>query len=317
MDFLVSAMHKGGPFMWPILLFSLVGLVVPVGLGLLSLMGKRVPAVLWLLVPGTVLLTGLLGTVQGLDQVSEAIAHASLETKSTMGHAGMSVALFTQLSGAVFCAGLLVLAGWAAGLSGLRGGDGAKPSVLGAGAIAALVILGGLGCLGLAMTNPSNFFTIFLGLMLLPCGLFLALAALYSGGTEANRARLAENRLAATVCLVGSVGAAGIGVITQAQILVHEAYAYSSAETLSPMVSVGLGLAETGEMVLLAALIFALVAALIALVPVVRDLGNLRAAASMAGVLLGVLCWAGLAASVAGQMEGLSGIAKEGDVPPD
>jgi hypothetical protein len=53
------------------------------------------------------------------------------------------------------------------------------------------------------------------------------------------------------------------------------------------------------------------------LVPVVRDLGNLRAAASMAGVLLGVLCWAGLAASVAGQMEGLSGIAKEGDVPPD
>ena len=52
MDFLISAMHKGGPFMWPILLFSLVGLVVPVGLGLLSLRGKRVPAVLWVLVPG-------------------------------------------------------------------------------------------------------------------------------------------------------------------------------------------------------------------------------------------------------------------------
>ncbi len=315
MDFLLSAMHKGGPFMWPILLFSLVGLVVPVGLGLLSSKGKRVPAVLWVLVPGTVLLTGLLGTVQGLDQASEAVAHTSDSVRSTMAHAGMSVALFTQLTGATLAAALLVLAGWAAGLSGLRGGDGAKASWLGAGAVAGVVILGGLGCLALSIvTNSESGFVMSVGAMLLPCGLYMAAASLFSGGSEANHARLAEGRLTASLCLLFSVGAAGIAVITWARLRWHEIHAHTSAvsrQTFLEDLGNWHGLDELGAMVWCASLAVAALAALAAIVPVIGGLRNGRIAFSLAGVLLGVLCWVGLADVVDGQMEGLSVIAKE------
>ena len=54
-------------------------------------------------------LTGLLGTIQGLIQAFEAVAHASAETKQTMLAAGISVAMFTTASGLIVAIPILVL----------------------------------------------------------------------------------------------------------------------------------------------------------------------------------------------------------------
>jgi hypothetical protein len=298
MEFIVSAMHKGGPFMWPILLLFLVGPVVSVGLGLMSLKGKRIPAVLWVLVPGVALLTGLLGTLQGLDQATQAVAHASDAVRSTMAHAGLSVAFFTQASGAILAAGLLGLTAWIVGLAGLRRGEGAVVSVIGAGAVAGVVGLGGLGCIGFSLSDPSSGSELFIGAALLFSGLPLAIGSVFTGGSDSSQAQLAENRLAAAVCLLGCVGACVIAVLTQAQIQMHEAYAFASPETAATMAAGGRILEEAGEQVGLVAMAVAAVAALLALAPVARSLGNVRTAVSAGGVLLGLLCWAGLSGLV-------------------
>ena len=54
-------------------------------------------------------LTGLLGTIQGLIQAFEAVAHASAETKQTLLAAGISTAMFTTAGGLVVAIPILVL----------------------------------------------------------------------------------------------------------------------------------------------------------------------------------------------------------------
>jgi biopolymer transport protein ExbB/TolQ len=54
-------------------------------------------------------LTGLLGTIQGLIQAFEAVAHASAETKQTLLAAGISTAMFTTAAGLVVAIPVLVL----------------------------------------------------------------------------------------------------------------------------------------------------------------------------------------------------------------
>ena len=46
-------------------------------------------------------LTGLLGTIKGLIDAFEAVAHASAETKQTLLAAGISMAMFTTMAGLV------------------------------------------------------------------------------------------------------------------------------------------------------------------------------------------------------------------------
>ncbi len=53
-------------------------------------------------------LTGLLGTIQGLIMAFEAVAHASAETKSTLLAAGISMAMFTTMSGLIVAIPTLV-----------------------------------------------------------------------------------------------------------------------------------------------------------------------------------------------------------------
>jgi hypothetical protein len=97
---------------------------------------------------------------------------------------------------------------------------------------------------------------------------------------------------------LGCVGACVIAVLTQAQIQMHEAYAFASPETKATMAAGGRILEEAGEQVGLVAMAVAAVAALLALAPVARSLGNVRTAVSAGGVLLGLLCWGGLSALV-------------------
>jgi biopolymer transport protein ExbB/TolQ len=56
-------------------------------------------------------LTGLLGTLQGLIQAFEAVAHASAEAKQTLLAAGISTAMFTTAAGLVVAIPILVLHG--------------------------------------------------------------------------------------------------------------------------------------------------------------------------------------------------------------
>ncbi|MCB9761539.1 MAG: MotA/TolQ/ExbB proton channel family protein [Alphaproteobacteria bacterium] len=54
-------------------------------------------------------LTGLLGTIQGLILAFEAVAHASAETKQTLLASGISVAMFTTMSGLIVAIPTLIL----------------------------------------------------------------------------------------------------------------------------------------------------------------------------------------------------------------
>ena len=54
-------------------------------------------------------LIGLLGTIQGLIQAFEAVAHASAETKGALLAAGISTAMFTTAAGLIVAIPLLVL----------------------------------------------------------------------------------------------------------------------------------------------------------------------------------------------------------------
>jgi biopolymer transport protein ExbB len=54
-------------------------------------------------------LVGLLGTIQGLIQAFEAVAHASAETKGALLAAGISTAMFTTAAGLIVAIPLLVL----------------------------------------------------------------------------------------------------------------------------------------------------------------------------------------------------------------
>ena len=54
-------------------------------------------------------LTGLLGTIQGLIMAFEAVAHASAETKQTLLASGISVAMFTTMSGLVVAVPTIIL----------------------------------------------------------------------------------------------------------------------------------------------------------------------------------------------------------------
>jgi biopolymer transport protein ExbB len=177
MDFIVSAMHKGGIFMWPIMFCAVVALAIAFerlyyilfraninGTAFMAQVQKLImannidraiklcnaepnaslPRVLKAgltranrseieiqnavdeavlevfpqlnkrsaylpMLANVATLTGLLGTIHGLIQAFEAVAHASAETKQTMLAAGISVAMFTTASGLVVAIPVLIL----------------------------------------------------------------------------------------------------------------------------------------------------------------------------------------------------------------
>ncbi len=177
MDFLVNSMHKGGPFMWPILVSAIFALAIAFeriyyvvfraninGTAFMAQIQKLImannidraiklcnaephaalPRVLKAgltranrseveiqnavdeavlevfpqlnkrsgylpMLANVATLTGLLGTIQGLIQAFEAVAHASAESKQTLLAAGISTAMFTTASGLVVAIPTLVL----------------------------------------------------------------------------------------------------------------------------------------------------------------------------------------------------------------
>ena len=70
-------------------------------------LSKRTPYLAMLANVAT--LTGLLGTISGLIQAFEAVAHASAETKQTLLASGISVAMFTTMSGLIVAVPTIIL----------------------------------------------------------------------------------------------------------------------------------------------------------------------------------------------------------------
>jgi len=242
MGLLVDAFHKGGPFMWPILLIAICGFAGPVVLAGLAGAGKRVPAVLWWLAPIGALLVGALGTVQGLLMTVEAVQHASLETKSTLAHAGYSTSLFTLISGCIVASGLLTM-GAVLGAVGYFVGGSREPGPASPGVPALIgvgALLGGLALIGLSLSQDASTLVRLTAIAALAGGLSLALASVRRGDNDADDRRLADGRLAIAGCVLGATALAGVAAWIGGEILVHEAFAHASGETRLPLVELGL-----------------------------------------------------------------------------
>ncbi len=107
MDFFVNAMHKGGVFMYPILLLVIVTPLATLILAVVSALRVRIPALLWLLGPLILVLMGVAGRLQGQMMAEQAVRLASEEYRATMCFSGLSVAAFTEVT-ALLCAGYLL-----------------------------------------------------------------------------------------------------------------------------------------------------------------------------------------------------------------
>lgn len=99
MNAALDILYKGGPFMWPLLLFTLVALVVGLLLAREIGQGKTRLLPVWAGVVMMVPLMGLAGSWQGLGMAAEAVAHTSAETQNTLAMAGYSTAMVTILAG--------------------------------------------------------------------------------------------------------------------------------------------------------------------------------------------------------------------------
>lgn len=101
--------------MWPLLGLFIIGLGVAPAIGVNERGDKNAPMVAWLGCSALLVLLAVVGHLQGLAMVQEAVAHASVETKHTLSAAGLSVAAFLQLAAWQLVAVLLLWSAlWAA-----------------------------------------------------------------------------------------------------------------------------------------------------------------------------------------------------------
>ncbi len=131
-------LRVGGPFMGPIVLFTIAACT---GMALLIERERRgVPATIgWALGPTLLALAGSGGTAVGLGFAAEAIAHSAAEAKGRLIVMGSAVGLITDLAGLALAAILLVGAAVALAIIHRRPG----PPGGAAQAMAALAVLGG------------------------------------------------------------------------------------------------------------------------------------------------------------------------------
>ena len=148
MSTLIGAFRTGGPFMF---------LLVPAGLGMLAvtllfvserLSGRRLPGVVWLLSPALVSLVGFAGFLLGHRQTMNAVLASPPEHQSTLIGAGSAVAMLPDQLGLALCAVALGLA--TLGVAAAVARD-AAPLPRSAARPATALVLGMLGCLGMAL----------------------------------------------------------------------------------------------------------------------------------------------------------------------
>ncbi len=245
MSFLVDVMHKGGPFMWLLLLLLVVAPVPLVVGATVTALRKWVPSVTWWIVPGLAVIAGAVGRIQGQVMAGEAVAHASVETKSVLLHAGLGVAAYTEWAGWAFAFGCLLLGALVAGPCLAAGaGKGARLR-LGLSAAVFLVALGGaalvvlVGWLGFVEHGEGGTWLWLLPLVVLSGGVAMALASLREGTTVEDLQRGAAGRAGLAAMVLGALVALWVASVLHAGINLHEGIAHAAPEMRSSLVAHG------------------------------------------------------------------------------
>lgn len=235
---LADMFMQGGPFMYVVVLFAIIGATVAMLGGALGLARVRVPAILWLGAPLLTVTAGAAGELLGLQQAADAIAFASPDTRATLAHAGASVAAMTTTFAMLMSSLLLGMSAWLAALpSAVAPGEGAKTTALTALAGAALAGITGLGLLGWVFPDFGAAALIGATLVFLSPALLIGGARVGSG--EEDRARCAEARVSVALCAVGAVACAGAYAYLSGASDGHRALALASAETRMTLLAMG------------------------------------------------------------------------------
>ncbi len=237
MGAMVDVMHKGGPFMWLLLLLALSA-PLPLVAGLVLLALRRFsPALLFWAAPLGLVLGGVLGRLQGHIMVREAVAFASPETQSQLLHAGIGVAAYTEWAGWGLAAALLSLSAALAGMC-LALGAGPRPrwTPLAALFAAASGVLGLVGVVALTLLLARDGSAMggatWAALLLVLLGAAgLLLAHLRASEDPGERSRLAAGRLLVLSLAVGGLLFAAMGGWLAGASELHEALAHASAST--------------------------------------------------------------------------------------
>jgi hypothetical protein len=307
MGAMVDVMHKGGPFMWLLLLLAFSA-PLPLLVGLILMALRRwAPALLFWTVPLLLVLAGIVGRLQGHIMVGEAVAFASPETQSQLLHAGIGVAAYTEWAAWGVAALLLSLSASLAGLCLLLGaGERGRWTPL-----AVLPVLASMGLAPVVLvvmpraglpSGPGYWGALLLVLM---GGVGLLFAHLRSSEDPDDRARIASGRLLVLSLAAGGLVFAAMGGWLMGFSELHEAMAHAAASARP-------GLAEMGRQLSLAwlwpclvggAFLMAggLLATALGLVHATRP----RHLLSAAVVALGLLTAAGAAGGVAWQAHDL------------
>lgn len=206
MDFLASAFHKGGYFMFGVLAVMLLSLCLTLLLTGLGLKKWRIPLLVWFIPPMLPFLLGAIGTVTGNILALKAVAVASEPVRLELASLGAATALYTTAAGLIATLVVLLVQGLGATLVCAATKRTDTTSHWGR-AIAPLLLCGFIGlilAIWSALTDAASPFHVMAAILLMPAGLGLGLAAWKQLGWESTVAasRDAEIRLVVTSTLV-------------------------------------------------------------------------------------------------------------------
>jgi hypothetical protein len=226
MDTLLDFLSRGGPFIYLLLVLWMLSGPVVLGLSVAVAYRRRVPLAVWLLLPAAFLLTGFVGTVQGLSLTAEAVGHASHEMAATLASAGLGVSLVTTEAAAYAAALTLVVSAAATAVaSAIWAGRGGHWTPLHMVPVAVGLAVGGT----LAVLDGAAQAS-----LLMVCGLPMLLACARAGGSE--RAEIAAHARWLTVALAGTAGLClAMGRWVHGQSTAFDVVAFASAETRQSM----------------------------------------------------------------------------------
>ena len=293
---MVHFFRDGGPLMYPILLCACVGWIWVLFFAVPTAFKFRVPAAVVTATAALAVMLGSLGTYVGLSMANEAIEHASWETVGALAAMGYGIAHYTDLFGMIVGSGLFGLAALALGIGGAIGaGSGAKFTPISAGVIGVVGLLGAVVVFGIGFTSRL----LGIGEAPLPGSLWMGQIVFFSlmgiaasslrfhGESRVDQERAAANRVGVSVAALLAIVFGARGWWLMGDVQTFEAIARASTETKMTMMAMGLSMSQAMWWVGLAAVLFWLVAAVVAVAPVVSFLSGTRSV--IGGVLMGLL----------------------------
>lgn len=245
--------REGGPFMYALLLFGLIGTPFAVIFALVvGATRARLPASIgWTLFTGASLV-GLLGTWMGRSMALEAAASASPEMRQRIVASGIAVSMYTT-TGWLLLVGLgLLLVAWSAWMPALLV-PGPESRVDGSSAGAAIggAILGALLGTGVVFVvlGPRGVFDAGPVWLFLPPLSFFTVLAMVLASLRASEEPEHRGRIAGTRAMLGTAAFLGIGLLGEAFVLMGETLAFQAVAMAAPdmkqkMLVVGLEIAS-------------------------------------------------------------------------